>query len=328
MELHGFGADDLDDVRAFVEVSNAASAVDSPWMPSWTERDAIGMIEHGWDGEPAIRFLATSDGKAVGVAAYSTSEWDNQHLAWLDVSVHPAHRRKGHGSAMFAFLVERATSEGRTSIGIGGWEDPATAAFAARHGLEQKSRAINRRQHPQELDHDVLAGLYDEALAHASSYELVRRIGATPDAELPAMAVMTAAINDAPTDDLDVEDEVFTPERIRAYEHAQESRGYRLHRVFARHRETGELAGQTVVSVDTERRWLAWQHDTSVVRSHRGHRLGLLLKLDMLRWLREVEPQIEQIDTFNAESNDHMIGVNEALGYRIMGRELEFQKSI
>ena len=34
------------------------------------------------------------------------------------------------------------------------------------------------------------------------------------------------------------------------------------------------------------------------------------------------------IDTFNAESNDHMVGVNDAIGYRIMGRELEFQKSL
>ena len=45
-------------------------------------------------------------------------------------------------------------------------------------------------------------------------------------------------------------------------------------------------------------------------------------------WLRDVQPQLVSIDTWNAESNDHMIAVNEAIGYRIMGRELEFQKSI
>ena len=48
----------------------------------------------------------------------------------------------------------------------------------------------------------------------------------------------------------------------------------------------------------------------------------------MVRWLAEAEPQTRVIDTWNAESNDHMIGVNEVLGYRIMGRELEFQKSL
>ena len=42
----------------------------------------------------------------------------------------------------------------------------------------------------------------------------------------------------------------------------------------------------------------------------------------MMRWLAEVEPQLETVDTFNAESNDHMVAVNERLGYRVMGREL------
>ena len=57
-----------------------------------------------------------------------------------------------------------------------------------------------------------------------------------------------------------------------------------------------------------------------MVRAHRGHRLGLLLKAEMLRWLAEAEPQVTSIDTWNAESNDHMIAVNERLRYRALGR--------
>jgi len=34
------------------------------------------------------------------------------------------------------------------------------------------------------------------------------------------------------------------------------------------------------------------------------------------------------MDTWNAESNDHMIGINEALGYRVMGRAIEFQRDL
>jgi hypothetical protein len=64
------------------------------------------------------------------------------------------------------------------------------------------------------------------------------------------------------------------------------------------------------------------------VAAHRGHRLGVLLKTDMNLWLREVQPKLSTIDTWNAESNDHMIAVNDAIGYRIMGRELQFQKSL
>ena len=38
------------------------------------------------------------------------------------------------------------------------------------------------------------------------------------------------------------------------------------------------------------------QGDTAVARHHRGHRLGLLLKIDMIRWLAEVEPQLKVPD--------------------------------
>jgi RimJ/RimL family protein N-acetyltransferase len=179
-----------------------------------------------------------------------------------------------------------------------------------------------------DVDRDRLGSLYDEALAHASAYDLVRVTGPSSDQDLVALAEVTAAINDAPIDDLDIEDEVFTAERIRDYEEAQAARGHRLYRVLARHRDTGELAGHTVVAVDAERPHHGEQHDTAVVRAHRGHRLGLVLKLEMLRWLAEDEPQLTEIDTWNAESNDHMIGVNEVLGYRILGRGMEFQKSI
>jgi hypothetical protein len=139
------------------------------------------------------------------------------------------------------------------------------------------------------------------------------------------MSEMVASINDAPLDDLDIEDEVFPPERIRTYEEAQRARGYRVHRVVARHRDTGELAGHTVVAVDSARPHLGYQHDTTVVQAHRGHRLGLLLKADMNLWLAESEPALRTVDTWNAESNDHMIAVNEALHYRWMGRGLELQ---
>jgi hypothetical protein len=46
----------------------------------------------------------------------------------------------------------------------------------------------------------------------------------------------------------------------------------------------------------------------------------------MLLWLREAEPALTQIDTWNAESNSHMIGINEQLGYQIVARAKVYQK--
>jgi hypothetical protein len=97
---------------------------------------------------------------------------------------------------------------------------------------------------------------------------------------------------------------------------------------MARERSSGVLAGHTVVSVDADNPGFGAQYDTSVLADHRGHRLGLLLKIEMLRWLGDTEPQLRVLDTWNAASNDHMIDVNEQLGYVVVGSAVEWQKHL
>ena len=65
-----------------------------------------------------------------------------------------------------------------------------------------------------------------------------------------------------------------------------------------------------------------------MARQHRGHQLGLLLKIDMLRWLAEVEPQLEIIQTWNNVDNRFMINVNEALGYRLSQVFATFERNL
>jgi len=327
VELKRFGPDDAPAIAAYVDLTNAVRAADTPWQHPVTALESAALFRHGWDGEPPVGFLALDGGTPVGVAEYITSEYDNRQLAWLWIAVPPALRRRGHGSAILAAMLERARAEGRTSVGTDGWDSDRARAFAARHGFDEKSRSITRRQSLADVDWEQVAKLREEALALATAYELVRRVGATPDDELPALAALTESINDAPTDDLDIEDAVFPADRVRGYETAQLATGD-LYRVLARHRETGELAGHTVVVIDHERPSLGDQQDTAVAREHRGHRLGLLLKAEMMQWLRHEQPQLATIDTGNAESNDHMIAVNEQLGYRVMGRLLEFQRPL
>ena len=70
--------------------------------------------------------------------------------------------------------------------------------------------------------------------------------------------------------------------------------------------------------VDPEAPQWGFQQLTAVIRSHRGHRLGLLVKTAMLELLASAEPQIEWIATGNAATNEHMIAVNEQLGYKVV----------
>lgn len=326
MELVEFGPDDTAHLEAYLAVRNACDAVDAPWEQRLTAYRQAMYMRHSWEGEPGRWFVAYDGGRPIGAGAIDVSDYDNRDLAWFSVLVAPSCRRRGHGVAILRRLETLAAEMGRTLLGIDGWDDASTRGFAAAAGYEHRSSSVRRLL--------LLADAPDpgsvraEALGRAGDYELQRIDGYTPDDLLPALVTLTEAINDAPLDDLEYEDEVYSVERIRAYERAQIEAGFRLRRILARHRATGDLAAHTVAEIDAEEPAIGHQHDTSVLRAHRGHRLGLLLKSEMLLWLKDEEPQLELIYTYNAESNAHMIDVNDRLGYRPVGRNLEFQRRI
>ncbi|HET7691421.1 MAG TPA: GNAT family N-acetyltransferase [Nocardioidaceae bacterium] len=316
-----------DDIERVSKLIVETLAVDAPWVYPMTTESRATFWRNGWDGEPPRIFVGEEDGEVLVWGQLDLPERDNTHLAWTGVLVALEHRRRGLGSQMFEHLEAVSRAAGRTSIGIDGWESEGALGFAAHFGLERKSQSIQRRMYVDKVDRELLAKQLEEARSASAGYELLRVFGATPDEMVDEVVEITAAINDAPTDDLDIEDEVFSAERLRDYEETSLAVG-RLYTIYARHRETGRLAGKTIVQVELERPHIGHQHDTSVVSAHRGHRLGMLLKASMVEWLAEEEPQLELIDTWNAESNDHMIGVNEQLGYEIQGRNLEFQRDL
>lgn len=326
MQIREVHRDDAATLDAIIELVHDTHAVDAPWFHPWSKADYRVVAEHGMDGEPPVMYVGEVDGQVVAHCDAWVSDRDNQHLAWLKLSVHPEQRRRGYGSALLDHVVTDLKGRGRTTFGMDGWESEQAIGFAARHGFEQKAVEVTRRQHLREVDGVLLKQLLEEAREAASSYELVRIQGRTSEEDIDQVVEMVAAINDQPFDGLDIEHTVFSRERVWAYEDAQALRNHRLYRLAARHKDSGEWAGNTVVIVKGEFPTRGYQHDTSVARAHRGHRLGALLKLSMVEWLAEAEPQLETISTTNAESNSYMISINEAMGYRVMGRALEFQK--
>jgi hypothetical protein len=92
----------------------------------------------------------------------------------------------------------------------------------------------------------------------------------------------------------------------------------RWYTVAARSRASAELAAFTQVAVDPADPSWGYQELTAVAGPHRGHRLGLLVKVAMLELLAEREPQLTQIITGNADVNEHMIAINAQLGFEVV----------
>ena len=329
MELVRIGAGAAGElVEGAAAVKEAARVRTCPWHPPVSVQSFRAGMTHGWDGDPSSVTVAVDSGLVVGVLEVGQPRWDNQHLGYLDVDVHPDRLRRGIGRALFEAGVEQVRAEGRTTLLADAWDLPANEAFCASLGLERGIQEAERRLDLDRLDRARVADLHREAAARAGDYELLRLPGALPEELLEPMVALTAMINDAPTGELDVEDEVYTAERLRAFEVAQAGHRRRMYRLVARHRGTGEPAGHTLVAVHADQPWYAGQYDTSVAREHRGHRLGLLLKTAMLAWLAEVEPQLRCLDTWNAVDNTLMVAVNEALGCRVVGTASGWQRPL
>jgi ribosomal protein S18 acetylase RimI-like enzyme len=331
VNLTWLDADNLDesDVAGATAMLEAARRADYPHRAAITASAHRAWLRHGWDGNRRLTALGRDDrGRVVGVLEVEMPRWDNTHLGVVDLTVDPSRRRQGLGRELLEVGIERLRAAGRTVVIVTAAENTPGADFLKSFGFDPAMEDIVRHQDLLGVDWARLDEEYARAEPYAAGYELVRMPGETPDDMVDPVLRMTAAINDAPTGDLDIEDEVFTVDRLRAFEAAERARNRRYYRLAARHVDTGELAGHTVVGLDADQPGYGFQYDTSVLRAHRGHRLGLLLKIAMVRWLTEVEPQLRSIYTGNAASNSYMIRINELLGYQVVIKYVEWQRRL
>jgi RimJ/RimL family protein N-acetyltransferase len=233
--------------------------------------------------------------------------------------VHPAERRRGLGLALLRHAADRAAANGRSVLkGVARQGSPGEA-FARAAGAKPGLVDIQRVLDVATLDQAKRARLRGPAERAAAAYSLVSWAGPVSEEFIEQVAAIYNAMGDAPREPGAAAEE-WDAQRIRERVNAlQPQYGMHDYVVAARHDDTGELAALTEVAVDPADPGWGHQVITAVTREHRGHRLGLLLKLAMMELLATTEPQLERIETSNAENNEHMIAVNDALGYAPFG---------
>jgi GNAT superfamily N-acetyltransferase len=308
---------DEKEIRACFEVYLAAQRVDEPGGPWFTGRPFEDWLTIGWSGNPREAWLATDQGSAAGWFRLELPDLDNLDQAYLELIVHPAERRSGLGLALLRQAAACAAAHGRTVINGAARDGSAGEAFARWAGAEPGLAEIQRVLDVRQLEQDKLARLHRLAEQAAAAYAVVSWVGLVPDEFIEQAAAVYNAINDAPRD-AEIAPEEWTGQRVRERINDLRPRlALRYYTVAARHDGTGELAALTEMAVDPADPGWGHQMFTVVTAKHRGHRLGLLTKIAMLRLLATTEPQLERISTWNARVNEHMIAVNEAIGYTV-----------
>jgi hypothetical protein len=212
----------------------------------------------------------------------------------------------------------RAEANGRSLFGATTTAGTAGDAFAQAVGARLDLEEVRRVQYLREIPPGKVASLRASAEQAAVGYSLASWTGDTPDEYCGPLAEVFNAFNDAPHGENE-EPEIWDAKRIRERTGIAVRAGlFRGYSVAAFHDTTGEMAAFSEVLVDPEHPQWGSQQLTAVIRPHRGHRLGLLVKTAMLDLLAAAEPGLEWIATGNAATNKHMIAVNEQLGYKVV----------
>jgi GNAT superfamily N-acetyltransferase len=325
MRIRQWDPDDETTTRACHDVAVAAELADDPAVPPRSYPVFRHQLRYGLEGIPSeVWVCAADDGTVTGYYRIGLPDLENRDKVYCGPTVHPAARRRGIGRALLRHAGTRAAAHGRT------WFDAATASgsagerFARAAGARLDLEEVRRIQYLREVSPDAIAGLRAGAERAAAGYSLLSWTGPVPDQYCGPVAQVLNAFNDAPHGAKD-EPEIWDADRVAARSGSELRAGVmRGYTVAARHGASGELAAFTHVQVDPLRPDWGYQELTAVIRAHRGHRLGLLLKTAMLELLAEAEPKLEQITTGNAATNEHMIAINEQLGYRVLEPRWQF----
>ncbi|MFC3494327.1 GNAT family N-acetyltransferase [Glycomyces rhizosphaerae] len=336
MEIIELNAEDPDFVEQAFAVLTAAHHADTPENPAPVERFFKTLFTHAFPGRANHWFGCVEDGALLGHTRVAFFTDENLELAMLRFgAVHPDHRDRGVGTALLDHVERFSAEHGRTTALTSApvyWENgPARDEDFARllesRGYTKALTTVNRRSPVDPLGPEREAEQYAKALAAAGdAYELRQWVGAVPDDLLDTMCRMeTMIISEIPLGEIEMEVEHVTPEKLRGREAVYAAEGRIISHTVAVERTTGEIVAWTEVGIDEGDYRDAHQAITIVDPAHRGHRLGLLLKLANLRQIRERFPHVEYIWTDNADVNAPMIAINELLKYTTVDASAEYQ---
>lgn len=330
MEIREIKASDSD-FGAWSDVHRKSSVADDPTGPLWRDSE-LRVVYDPHEHRDIKLWLAEDADVAVGAAALSLPMHDNLHLGEVEIYVRPESRRRGIGTALLNLLEQAADEYGRSSVLTymsSSIQTPDTpgSLFAERHGFTFRLTEIRRVQRPP-FPIDEIAKAVDAAQPYAADYEIVTWRDRTPDDYIDEYARLEARLStDAPLGDMEYEGEVWDESRIRN----SEERSARMHRDAwnaVAMAPDGSMAGMTRVVIPRDSDEHGYQDSTIVDPQHRGHRLGLLLKATNFDNFYRDRPGIQAIWTWNAESNAHMIAVNETMGYRVEGWDKMYQRDV
>lgn len=319
IDIRPLATEDEEELHRFHEVCVRAQTQDGrDWTREPRYDELLQQIREPSQVERTEHHVALDDGRVVGAAVQWFWLTDNTDKSWLDVLVDPAERRRGVGSALVEYGVEQARRAGRTQVTgeatchLAEREDGPVLRFARAHGFRMANMEICRKL-VLPVDESLLDAIAADAAAYHGDYAVESFVHGVPDHLIDSFCALENRLAvEAPSGEFDWEEDSLTPEVLR--DDLRKMTAVNRTRYTTVATRDGVVVALTDI-IATKGEPMAFQWSTIVDRVHRGHRLGAAIKAANLRLVRQGHPEVTEIHTQNAETNAHMVGINERLGF-------------
>ena len=319
---------DLEGIAAAHAVWHRAEQDMWPERVGFSERDFRAMCGHvGGSRRFELHVARGESGTVLGTGTMEIPLLENLHSVEMMVMVDPNGRRRGVGTALVEHIASRARADGRrvlnsiVDVPVAVAQTHPSGPFARHLGFAA-TMAGNTRILRLPMDVTRMVELR-EAVATARGADHYRTLTFTapwPGEYVEDHCELRRRMStDEPAGDGEREEEHWDAQRLADADRLFADRGATVLVGAAEHVPSGRVVAMSEILLAEDTRRQAWQMITVVHPEHRGHRLGLAVKVANLTALMEVSPTVEFMITGNAAVNTPMIAVNDMMGFEIDG---------
>ena len=261
-----------------------------------------------WDHQKYFksRVVAEDGGRVVGFGLVNHMRWAFVPTKYrIDITVHPDHRGRGHGTALYDALLDKVRERNGKAV-----------AAAAKESMAEGVRFLTTRGF-REVKRDWESRLF------VKGFDFARF--ATADARVVEQGIRIVALADEMERDISALQKAFELNEDCARRYLEQPNAL-PDAFFMAIDKDGRYLGVSNMFRSLDDPKFLWQGITGVRRNARGRGIAMALKLRTVRYA--IDRGIEHIKTWNDVHNKPMLSINEALGFAKQPAWISYEKDL